>query len=174
MRERNIRHLRSNVALVGQEPTLFNLTIAENIAYGLENVGEARIIEAAKAANVHEFVSAMSAGYATRVGARGGQLSGGQRQRVAIARAIVRRPRLLLLDEATAALDTNSERLVQRALESASEGRTCVTIAHRLSTIQRSDLILVVDAGSIVESGTHDELLAKNGQYAALVNSQQL
>ena len=162
------------MALVSQEPMLFNLTIAENIAYGLENVDEARIVDAAKAANVHEFASTLPAAYATCVGARGNSLSGGQRQRVAIARAMIRQPRLLLLDEATAALDSNSERLVQLALENASEGRTCVTIAHRLSTIQRADLILVVDAGAIVESGTHDELLAKNGQYAALVNTQRL
>ena len=162
------------MALVGQEPTLFNLTIAENIAYGLEGVDEARIKEAARIANVDAFASALPAGYATIVGSRGGQLSGGQRQRVAIARAIVRNPRILLLDEATAALDTESERLVQRALDTASKGRTCITIAHRLSTIQRADLILVVDSGAVVESGTHTQLVAQNGIYSNLVAKQKL
>lgn len=166
--------LRKQLGIVSQEPALFDRTIAENIAYG-DNSREVRqdeIIEAAKKANIHNFISSLPLGYETRLGERGTQLSGGQKQRVAIARALLRNPKILLLDEATSALDAESEKVVQEALESAMIGRTCLTIAHRLSTIIDSDMILVFDAGKIVEKGTHKELLALRGVYYNLYRLQ--
>ncbi|XP_049809966.1 ATP-dependent translocase ABCB1-like isoform X1 [Schistocerca nitens] len=162
--------LRSQLGLVQQEPVLFDRTIAENIAYGdnSRNVLMDEIIEVAKKANIHKFISALPQGYDTRMGEKGTQLSGGQKQRVAIARALVRNPRVLLLDEATSALDTESEKIVQEALDKAKEGRTCITIAHRLSTIQDADLICVISNGKIAEIGKHAELLAKRGIYHKL------
>ncbi|KAJ3034165.1 Multidrug resistance protein 1 [Rhizophlyctis rosea] len=169
------RGLRANMALVGQEPVLFDMSIADNIAWGSEKpVSMEEIKEAARQANVHTFVDTLPEGYETRVGDKGGHLSGGQKQRIAIARALIRKPKFLLLDEATSALDSTSEVEVQRAIDQAATGRTTVTIAHRLSTIKNVDCIAVVTDGRIVEMGTHDELLAQNGIYAAMCRQQDL
>ena len=179
----NLRWLRQQISLVSQEPTLFGTTIFGNIAHGLigtkyENEkGEAqkdRVLQAAKMANAHDFISALPEGYETNVGERGFLLSGGQKQRIAIARAMVSDPKILLLDEATSALDTKSEGVVQAALEVAAAGRTTITIAHRLSTIKDADNIVVMTQGRIVEQGTHDELLIKQGAYYSLVEAQKI
>ena len=168
----NLPNLRSKLGIVAQEPVLFDRTIRENIQYGNNErtVSMEEVIDAARKANIHEFISALPEGYETRVGVRGSQLSGGQKQRVAIARMLTRDPRILLLDEATSALDTESEAVVQEALEAAQEGRTSITIAHRLSTVRDSDRILVVEAGRVAEQGTHDQLLAARGTYHKLWN----
>lgn len=171
----HLRSLRKYIALVSQEPTLFAGTIRENIIYSMsDNPTEMEIIDAAKAANAHEFIVALKDGYDTWCGDRGVQLSGGQKQRVAIARAILKNPRLLLLDEATSALDSQSERVVQDALERLMKGRTSLVVAHRLSTIYNCDLIAVLDKGKVVEKGSHSSLLAKGptGAYYSLVNLQ--
>jgi subfamily B ATP-binding cassette protein MsbA len=161
--------LRSNIALVSQEVVLFNDTVAANIAYGqMRDVPESEIIAAAQAAHAMEFISQMPQGLNTLVGERGVKLSGGQRQRIAIARAILKNAPILILDEATSALDSESERHVQAALETLMQGRTSLVIAHRLSTIEKADRIVVMQQGEIVEMGTHQELLAKNGAYAQL------
>lgn len=179
----NLRWLRQQISLVSQEPTLFGTTIYENIRHGLigtrfENEGPEKqrelIIEAAKMANAHDFISALPEKYETNVGERGFLLSGGQKQRIAIARAMVSDPKILLLDEATSALDTKSEGVVQAALEVAAEGRTTITIAHRLSTIKDADNIVVMTEGRIVEQGTHDDLLLKQGAYYSLVEAQKI
>ncbi|KAJ2726755.1 hypothetical protein GGI07_000266, partial [Coemansia sp. Benny D115] len=159
VRDWNIMALRENMAIVGQEPILFNYTIGENIAYGKPGATQQEIEEAAKEANIYNFVRNLPDGFNTTVGQKGGKLSGGQKQRVAIARALVRKPKLLLLDEATAALDSQSEKIVQKVLDKASKERTTLTVAHRLSTIQDCDMIVVFKNGRIVERGTHDELL---------------
>ncbi|KAK4760323.1 hypothetical protein SAY87_005216 [Trapa incisa] len=175
LRSYHLRSLRKHIALVSQEPTLFAGTIRENIIYGMpESTTEMEIIEAAKAANAHEFIVALKDGYGTWCGDRGVQLSGGQKQRVAIARAILKDPRLLLLDEATSALDSQSERVVQDALERLMKERTSVVVAHRLSTICNCDLIAVLDKGKVVEKGSHSSLLAKGptGAYYSLVKLQ--
>ena len=164
--------LRRLIGIVPQETILFSGTISDNIKYGKLNADEEHIIAAAKAANAHNFILDLDQKYQTEVGERGLQLSGGQRQRIAIARAILSNPTILLLDEATSALDTESEILVQQALEKLMENRTSFVIAHRLSTIQKADRILVIDRGSIVETGTHDELIKKKGLYSNLYNMQ--
>ena len=164
--------LRGQVAYVGQDVFLFHGTVRENIAIGKPGASEAEIVAAAKAAHAHEFVSAFPAGYDTPVGERGAQLSGGERQRIAIARALIKDARIILLDEATASLDSESERLVQDAMTHLCEGRTTIAIAHRLHTITHADRILVVESGAIVESGRHDELLRKSGRYAAFYRLQ--
>ncbi|XP_050225079.1 ABC transporter B family member 28 [Mercurialis annua] len=165
-----------SVSIVNQEPVLFSVSVAENIAYGLpdDNVSKDDIIKAAKAANAHEFIISLPQGYDTLVGERGGLLSGGQRQRIAIARALLKNSPLLILDEATSALDAVSERLVQDALDHLMKGRTTLVIAHRLSTVQNAHQIAVCSDGKIAELGTHFELLAKKGQYASLVGTQRL
>ncbi|KAK9038350.1 hypothetical protein V6N11_023225 [Hibiscus sabdariffa] len=171
----NLRLLRKHIALVSQEPTLFSSTIKENILYGAsDKTNESEIIEAAKAANAHDFIAGLADGYDTWCGDRGVQLSGGQKQRIAIARAILRNPTMLLLDEATSALDGKSERVVQEALERVMVGRTSVVVAHRLSTIQNCDVIVVLDKGKVIEKGNHSSLLAKGptGAYCSLVNLQ--
>lgn len=168
--------IRSQLGLVSQEPVLFDRTIAENIAYGdnARSIPMSEIIEAAKMANIHEFIVGLPMGYDTNLGSKGAQLSGGQKQRVAIARALVRNPRVLLLDEATSALDTQSEKVVQSALDAARTGRTCITIAHRFSTVQNADMICVIQNGIIVERGTHTELIELNKIYAQLYSMQQI
>ncbi|CAJ0607312.1 unnamed protein product [Cylicocyclus nassatus] len=173
-RELNLRHLRSHISLVGQEPTLFNYSIRDNIAYGIESPTDEKVEGAARLANAHDFITKLPEGYDTVVGEKGGMLSGGQKQRIAIARAVIRNPRILLLDEATSALDTESEKIVQEALERAREGRTCIVVAHRLSSIQNADLIVVLQNGKVEEQGTHQELLAMEGLYAGLVSKQDL
>jgi ATP-binding cassette, subfamily B, bacterial len=173
IRELSLTTLRHNLALVPQEVLLFGGSIEENIAYGKPGATSAEIVAAAKQANAHEFIMAQPEGYATLVGDRGTQLSGGQRQRIAIARAILADPAILILDEATSSLDAESERLVQDALDKLMENRTSIIIAHRLSTVRRCDQILVLSAGTVVERGTHDELVAsKNSLYATLAKLQ--
>lgn len=172
LRELTIESLRSKIALVPQETQLFSGTVRENLRYGHLEASDAEIVSAARAANADEFIQNLPQGYDTLVGERGVKLSGGQRQRVAIARAILKNPRILLLDEATSSLDSESEILVQEALERLMQGRTTVIIAHRLSTIQRADRIAVLDAGELVELGTHSALLAQNGLYSRLYQLQ--
>lgn len=169
----SLRSLRSQIALVPQDIFLFGGTIKENILYGKPSASEAELIEAAGRANALEFIEKFPDQFDTIVGERGIQLSGGQRQRIAIARAVLKNPRILILDEATSSLDSESERLVQDALEKLMKGRTSVVIAHRLSTVRNADQILVIDDGKIVESGTHDELiLRENGIYRNLSRLQ--
>ena len=169
-----ISDLRSLIGNVNQEAILFNDTFYNNITFGVENATMEQVIEAAKIANAHEFIMESENGYDTMIGDRGGRLSGGQRQRISIARAILKNPPILILDEATSALDTESERLVQEALERLMKSRTTIAIAHRLSTIKNADIIHVLYEGEIVESGQHDELIAKNGYYKRLYDMQQL
>ncbi|KAK8644268.1 hypothetical protein V6N13_123579 [Hibiscus sabdariffa] len=176
IRSYNLRTLRKHIALVSQEPTLFAGTIRENILYGVSGeTDESEVIEAAKAANAHDFIAGLAKGYETWCGDRGVQLSGGQKQRIAIARAVLKNPTILLLDEATSALDSKSEKVVQEALERIMVGRTSVVVAHRLSTIQNCDLIAVIEQGKVVETGSHSSLLAKGtrGAYYSLVNLQK-
>ena len=165
--------LRKQIAWVGQSVMLFDDTVANNIAYGeLAGASEADIVAAAEAANAMEFISRMPQGLQTQIGQSGNMLSGGQRQRIAIARAILKNAPILVLDEATSALDTESERLIQQALQRLMKDRTTVVIAHRLSTIEHADQIAVMDQGRIVERGTHAELIALGGHYAALHRMQ--
>jgi subfamily B ATP-binding cassette protein MsbA len=172
IREVQLSSLRGLMGLVTQEVVLFNDTVRNNIAYGLDDADTDRVIDAAKAANAHDFISAMPQGYDTEIGESGVLLSGGQRQRLAIARALFKDPPILILDEATSALDTESERLVQGALEHLMQGRTTLVIAHRLSTIRSADKIVVLDKGVIVEIGSHDDLLARRGVYRKLYDLQ--
>ncbi|KAH7660069.1 Xenobiotic-transporting ATPase protein [Dioscorea alata] len=169
-----LKWLRSQMGLVSQEPALFATSIKENILFGKEDASMDEVVAAAKASNAHNFISQLPQGYDTQVGERGIQMSGGQKQRIAIARALLKSPKILLLDEATSALDSESERIVQEALDNASLGRTSIVIAHRLSTIRNADLITVIQAGKVMETGTHTELIQdENGLYSTLVHLQQ-
>ncbi|XP_028052647.1 ABC transporter B family member 10-like [Camellia sinensis] len=169
-----LKSLRKHIGLVQQEPALFATSIYENILYGREGASEAEVIDAAKLANAHSFISALPEGYSTKVGERGVQLSGGQKQRVAIARAVLKNPAILLLDEATSALDVESERVVQQALDRLMKNRTTVMVAHRLSTIKNADQISVLQDGKIIEQGTHSSLVEnKDGAYFKLISLQQ-
>ncbi len=170
--EYKINELRSLMGIVSQEPILFNDTVFNNIAFGLTNVTDEDVINAARVANAHEFIDKMQDGYQTNIGDRGVKLSGGQRQRLSIARAVLRNPPILILDEATSSLDTESERLVQDALSKVMSNRTSIVIAHRLSTIIFADEILVLQKGEIVERGTHNSLLEKGGVYKKLFDLQ--
>ncbi len=158
-----LHRLRSRMAIVPQDVLLFGGTIAENIAYGRPGATDVEIEDAAREANAHDFIAGFPEGYQTIVGDRGVKLSGGQRQRVAIARAILRDPAILILDEATSSLDSESESLVQQALDTLMRGRTSVIIAHRLATVRRADCIFVIKEGQVVESGTHEQLSAREG-----------
>ena len=172
IRSVTLASLRGQIGLVPQETMLFSTTIRENIRYGRLDATDAEIEEAARAANAHDFITQLEHGYDTQIGERGVSISGGQRQRIAIARAILKDPRILILDEATSALDTESEKIVQAALDNLMVGRTSFVIAHRLSTVFHADRIYVIDAGRIVEQGTHEELLAKGGLYQHLYDIQ--
>jgi subfamily B ATP-binding cassette protein MsbA len=172
LRELKLHDLRDLMGNVNQEAILFNDTIYNNIAFGVENTTMAEVIAAAKVANAHDFIIETEHGYDTIIGDRGSKLSGGQRQRLSIARAILKNPPVLILDEATSALDTESERLVQDALENLMKNRTSIVIAHRLSTVRNADLICVFHEGEIIERGTHDELIKLNGRYKHLHSLQ--
>ncbi|MCB0358071.1 MAG: ATP-binding cassette domain-containing protein, partial [Bdellovibrionales bacterium] len=166
--------LRSKIAIVQQDPQVFSVTIADNIRYGSIGASDQELIEAAKAAHIHEFVTSLPAGYQTLVGDRGVQLSGGQRQRIAIARAILKNPDFLILDEATSSLDSENEHLVQQALTKLMTGRTTLIIAHRLSTVQHADKVIVLHAGTIEQEGSHSSLVGTEGLYQTLVQHQLL
>ena len=172
VKDLDIHDLRQLIGNVNQEAILFNDTFFNNISFGVDNATQQQVEEAARIANADEFIKASENGYDTNIGDRGGRLSGGQRQRVSIARAILKNPPILILDEATSALDTESERLVQDALERLMKTRTTVAIAHRLSTIKNADEICVLHEGQIVERGTHDELISKDGYYKKLHDMQ--
>ena len=162
------------MSIVTQEPILFNDSIAHNIALGMDNASHDEIEQAAKVANAHQFIMHKEAGYETNIGDRGSKLSGGERQRVTIARAVLKNPPILILDEATSSLDTESERLVQDAINNLMSKRTSIVIAHRLSTIRHADEIIVLQKGEIVERGTHDSLINQNGFYKRLVEMQEV
>ena len=168
VRDVTLNSLRDQIGIVLQETVLFAASIRENIAFGLEDVDETDVIEAAMAAQAHDFIMAMPAGYGTEVGERGVTLSGGQKQRIAIARALLKNPRILLLDDATSSVDTETERLIQIALERLMEGRTSFIIAQRLSTVRMADKVLVLQGGRVAAAGTHEELLQKSGLYAEI------
>ncbi|CAF1373078.1 unnamed protein product [Rotaria sp. Silwood1] len=177
IRQLNLQSVRSQFGLVSQEPILFDLTIAENIAYGLENVSMEDIIHAASRANIHQFIDRLPQGYETKVGSKGSFLSGGEKQRIAIARILLRRPKILLLDEATSAMDSYNEQIIQEALaqaQSEDPSQTSLTIAHRLSIICSCDLLCVLDKGHIVERGTHTELIQRRGVYYNMVTQNNL
>ncbi|NOS54643.1 MAG: ABC transporter ATP-binding protein, partial [Cyclobacteriaceae bacterium] len=168
-----LESLRKQIGVVTQESILFNDTIFNNIAFGMPNVNEEKVIQAAKIANAHDFIMQTENGYQTFIGERGSKLSGGQRQRLSIARAVLKNPPILILDEATSALDSESEKLVQEALFNLMKNRTSIVIAHRLSTIQHADEIVVIQEGRVAERGTHEQLSAQNGLYKKLVDIQK-
>jgi ABC-type multidrug transport system fused ATPase/permease subunit len=172
LRRVTIRSLRTQIGIVMQETTLFAATVRQNIAFGRQDASEDEIIEAARAAQAHDFILQMSQGYDTRVGERGVTLSGGQKQRIAIARALLMDPRILILDDATASVDTETERLIQKAFERLMEGRTTFVIAHRLGTVRKADMILVLDKGRIAARGTHTSLLHESALYAEIYHRQ--
>ena len=174
LKDLRIKDLRGLMGNVNQDPILFNDTIFNNIAYGVENATEEEVVAAAKIANAHAFIMEKEEGYQTNIGDRGVKLSGGQRQRISIARAILKNPPILILDEATASLDTESERIVQEALDRLMSTRTTIAIAHRLSTVRNADEIIVLHEGEVVERGRHEELLALGGYYKKLNDMQAL
>jgi subfamily B ATP-binding cassette protein MsbA len=172
IKDMDLQSLRGLMGLVTQDSILFNDTIKANIALGKLDATDDEIIEALKIANAYEFVKDLPNGIETNIGDSGNKLSGGQKQRLSIARAVLKNPPIMILDEATSALDTESEKFVQVALENMMQNRTSIVIAHRLSTIQKADVIVVMQKGEIVEQGSHEDLLSKNGTYAKLVNMQ--
>jgi ABC-type multidrug transport system fused ATPase/permease subunit len=172
VRDYSLHALRSAIAIVQQDSFVFSGTIRDNIAYGRPEASDEEIEQAAIAAHAHEFIAGFEEGYQTLLGERGVNLSGGQRQRLSIARAILKNPRILILDEATSSLDSESESLVQVALDRLMSGRTCFIIAHRLSTIRNADRILVLEKGHVAETGSHGELLALGGVYARFIARQ--
>ncbi|HRP56239.1 ABC transporter ATP-binding protein, partial [Agriterribacter sp.] len=174
IKDYSLHSVRSLMSIVTQEPILFNDTIANNIALGRQNATMEEIIHAAKIANAHDFIVKKEGGYNSNIGDRGTKLSGGERQRLTIARAVLKNPPILILDEATSSLDTESERLVQDAINNLMADRTSIVIAHRLSTVRHADEILVLQKGEIAERGTHDQLLAMNGKYRRLVEMQEV
>lgn len=174
IKQLNISLLRSNMALVGQEPVLFSTTIGENIRYGKPDATDDEVISAAKYSGADDFISRLPEGYRTAVGEKGCQLSGGQKQRIAIARALIQNPKILLLDEATSALDYQSEKFVQRTLDKLSKGRTTIVVSHRLSAIKHADRILYIEKGQVLEDGSDSELLALKGNYYDMVASGTL
>jgi len=173
LRDLNQESLRGMIGMVNQESILFNDTIYNNIAFANTSATQEDVERAARIANAHQFILETENGYQTNIGDRGAKLSGGQRQRICIARAVLKNPPIMLLDEATSALDTESERLVQDALYKLMENRTTVVIAHRLSTIQNADKIIVIEAGRVIEVGSHIELISLNGLYKRLIDMQQ-
>jgi ATP-binding cassette subfamily B protein len=170
VRDATLQSLRDSIGVVTQDAHLFHETIAENLRYAKPDASDEELEAAAEAARIHHVVAALPEGYDTVVGERGYRFSGGEKQRIAIARTILRNPPILVLDEATSSLDTETERLVQEALDRLSEGRTTIAIAHRLSTVRDADQIVVLDHGRVVEIGRHEELLARGGRYAVLVS----
>jgi subfamily B ATP-binding cassette protein MsbA len=174
IKEYSLQSVRRQISIVTQEPILFNDTVAHNIALGKENATMDEIIKAAVIANAHNFITKKEQGYDTNIGDRGSKLSGGERQRLTIARALLKNPPILILDEATSSLDTESERLVQDAINAMMQNRTSIVIAHRLSTIRHADEIIVLKKGEIVERGTHDQLIGKGGIYKRLVDMQEV
>jgi ATP-binding cassette subfamily B protein/subfamily B ATP-binding cassette protein MsbA len=172
IREFQLKTYRDLLALVQQDVFLFDGSVRENIAYGCHTASDADVEDAARRANAHEFIVRLPLQYDTFIGERGVKLSGGQQQRLAIARAILKRPEILILDEATSNLDTESEQLIQAAMEGLLAGRTTFIIAHRLSTVHRADLILVMEDGRVVERGKHDDLMAARGSYYEMVQRQ--
>jgi ATP-binding cassette subfamily B protein len=172
VRDYDLKSLRSNIGLVSQDIYMFDGTILDNIRYGKMDATMQEIEEAARQANIADFIESLPEGYNTYVGERGTRLSGGQKQRISIARAFLKNPKILILDEATSALDNQSERIVQNSLQKLAKNRTCITIAHRLSTIRNADEILVLDESGLKERGSHDELMKKGGLYASYYNMQ--
>ncbi len=172
VRDVTLDSLAASIGVVSQDTHLFHESIASNLRYARPAASDAELIDACKGARIHDLIASMPDGYETIVGERGYRLSGGEKQRVAIARVLLKQPAIIVLDEATAHLDSETEALVQQALNEALSRRTAIVIAHRLSTIRAADLIVVLDAGEIVESGTHDDLLRKDGAYADLYRTQ--
>ena len=164
--------VRRNIGIVQQDIYLFNASVRENILYGRLDATDEEVMEAAKRANIHDYILSLPEGYETKIGERGVKLSGGQKQRLSIARVFLKDPSILILDEATSALDNATEILIQKSLDELCKGRTTIVVAHRLSTVRNADRIAVVDEGHIIEEGTHKELLEKGGEYAALYNAQ--
>ena len=172
IREVQLRSLRDQIGVVLQDPFLFNGSVADNIAYGKPEATLGEVVGAAKAANAHDFICALADGYDSIVGERAVRLSGGERQRLSIARAVLRNPRILILDEATASMDTETEAQIQEALQRLIKGRTTFAIAHRLSTLRNANRLFIIDKGKLTEMGTHDELIELDGIYARLVRMQ--